>query len=314
MKFLIRTCLWIILLFLFNMCLAAEKKDATVSIDFTGKNEVIFSLKPYFKGDLGKKLEPFLSFGHQKIFKIPEKYLPCQLVLDYRIKTGLTSISKPERVVIFLATDSLHLTVDQVDGKLDWHGDTENITAGNFRNSLYARQNEIHTLTLPFYNDTLKKLGLWGEVKEKYRLCSFNMNCWIDYQIKLHDELWVSHFWHVEKSTILDVYSDPARQFHELIKHFFTYEYFLDKSLVNSMYYPKLLTMYFAYIHLYAMLSKKKVKEVFSIFIPPVIEKASKGSPEVYQVVIKNVKAHIRGYDFDFMEIIEKNSPDSSSD
>ena len=301
MEYLIKTCFSTILLLLFNMCLATEKKEVTVFIDFTGKNEIIFSLQPYFKGEPGKNLEPFLSCGNQNIFKIPEKYLPCQLVLDYKIKTGQTSISKPERVAIFLVTDSLHLTIDQVDGKIDWHGDAENIAAGNFRNGLYARQNEIHTLILPFYNDSLKNLELWNEVKEKHRVYSFYMNCWIDYQIKRHDKLWVSHFWHAEKSTILDVYSDPEMQYHKLIKHFFTYEYFVDESLVNSMYYPKLLTIYFAYIHLYAMLSNKEVKELFSVFIPPVIEKASKGSPGVYQIVIKNMKTHIRDHGFDFI-------------
>lgn len=177
MKYIIITCCLSTILFLFNMCLAIEKKDVIVSIDFIGEKEVILLLQPCIKGELNKNTEPFLFSDRHEIFKIPKKNLPCQLVLDYRIKTGPANTSKPERVIIFLTADSLHLTINQADGKIDWHGDTENIAAENFRNGLYARQNEINTLTLPFYNDTIKNMELWKEVKEKYRLHSFNMNC-----------------------------------------------------------------------------------------------------------------------------------------
>lgn len=280
------------------MSLAKENNFAKVYIEFEGGMDVRASLMAYEAGELMPDIEPVVNTSNQRVYKLDGKMVPCQLVLKYWLKTSASGFSPPERLMIFLTSDSLTLGLNPATREVNWHGDQENIAFQNFRNILYARLAEINKLKIPLNIEMGVDTEDWVQIREKYRMHCFNMNNWIDYQIRLYDQLWVSHFWAIEKKTLLEIYEDTAIQYRELLTHFFAYEDFKDDSLINSMYYSNLMSKYYAYIDLYAMLSNQKISILLPTYLNLVIEKSSKGHPEVYELIVNDIVSFLNDFGF----------------
>lgn len=288
------------------MSLAKENNFAKVCIEFEGEMDVRASLMAYHRGELTTDIEPAVNSSDQRVYELDDNMLPCQLVLKYWVKTSASGFSTPDRLLIFLTSDSLALTLNPATRVVNWHGDQENIAFQNFRNILYARLAEINKLKIPLNIEVGVNMEDWLQIKKKYRLYCFNMNTWIDYQIRLNNHLWVSHFWNTEKKTLLEVYEDTTIQYRELLTHFFTYEDFKDDSLINSMYYRNLMSKYYAYIDLYAMLSNQKVSLLLPTYLNLAIEKSSKGHPKVHELIVNDIVSFLNEFGFKQQEGINK--------